>query len=82
MPGARLRSRARPSDSRSPRFEVTSACSSSRTTRRSVAEQMLRIRLGEQQRHLLGRGEQDVRRIVALALALGGRRVAGARLDA
>ena len=33
--GARRNSRARPSDSRSPRFEVTSACSSSRMTRLS-----------------------------------------------
>ena len=34
------------------------------------------------QRELLGRGEQDVRRVAALALALRGRRVAGAGLDA
>ena len=33
-PGARRRRRARPSDSRWPRFEVTSACSSSRITQR------------------------------------------------
>ena len=35
-PGASCHSRARPSDSRSPRFEVTSACNSSSTTRRRV----------------------------------------------
>ena len=34
-PGASANSRARPSESRSPRFEVTSACSSSSTTRLS-----------------------------------------------
>ena len=38
--------------------------------------------VGEQERELLGRGQQDVRRIAALALALRARRVAGARLDA
>ena len=46
------------------------------------AEQIRRVGRGEQQRELLRRGEQDVRRIAALALALRGRRVAGARLDA
>ena len=46
------------------------------------AEQIGRIVGGEQQRELLGRGEQDVGRIAPLALALRGRRVAGARLDA
>ena len=35
-PGASRHSRARPSDSRSPRFDVTSACSSSSTTRRRL----------------------------------------------
>ena len=46
------------------------------------AEQIRRIVRGEQQRELLRRGEQDVGRIAPLALALRGRRVAGARLDA
>ena len=46
------------------------------------AEQERRIVGGEQQRELLGRGEQDVGRIAALALALRDRRVAGARLEA
>ena len=46
------------------------------------AEQIRRVGAGEQQRQLLRRGEQDVRRIAALALALRGRRVAGAGLDA
>ena len=35
-----------------------------------AAEQIRRVGAGEQQRELLGRGEQDVRRIAALALAL------------
>ena len=46
------------------------------------AEQIRRVSGGEQQRQLLRRGEQDLRRVAALALALRGRRVAGARLDA
>ena len=46
------------------------------------AEQIRRVGGGEQQRQLLRRGQQDLRRVAALALALGGRRVAGARLDA
>ena len=46
------------------------------------AEQIGRVGAGQQQRELLGRGEQDVGRIAALALALGSGRVAGAGLDA
>ena len=46
------------------------------------AEQERRVGRGQDQRKLLGRGEQDVRRVAALALALRGRRVAGAGLDA
>src|SRR5262245_66565962 len=46
------------------------------------AEQVWRIGRGEDERELLGCGEQDLRRIAALALTLRGRRVAGARLDA
>ena len=45
------------------------------------AEQIRRIGGGEQQRELLRRRQQNVGRIAALALALGGRRVAGARLE-
>ena len=45
------------------------------------AEQERRVRRGEDQRELLRRREQDVRRIAALALALRRRRVAGAGLD-
>ena len=80
--GAMVNRRARPSDSRSPRFDITSECSSSRMTRRSEPNRNGASSRGEQQRELLGRGEQDVGRIAALALALRGRRVAGARLDA
>ena len=47
-----------------------------------AAEQVRGVGAGQQQRQLLGRGEQDVGRIAALALALRGRRVAGAGLDA
>ena len=46
------------------------------------AEQERAVGGREQQRKLLRRREQDVRRIAALALALRGRRVAGAGLDA
>ena len=45
------------------------------------AEQIGRIGGGEQQRELLRRGEQNVGRVAALALALGRRRVAGARFQ-
>ncbi len=47
-----------------------------------VCKEALRLAIGDQQRQLLGRGEQDVggRELLALALAL--RRIAGARLDA
>ncbi len=80
--GASANSRASPSESRSPRLDVTSACSSSSTTRRSEPNRIRRIGRGQDQRKLLGRRQQDVRRIAALALALRGRRVAGAGLDA
>ena len=46
------------------------------------AEQIGRVGGGEQQRQLLRRRQQDLRRIAPLPLALGDRRVAGARLDA
>ena len=44
-------------------------------------EEAPRVLRGKQQRHLLRRGEQDVRRIELLALPLVDRRVAGARLE-
>src|SRR5581483_1287436 len=47
-----------------------------------AAEQIWRVGAGEDERELLGRGQEDVRRIAALALAFRGRRVAGAGLDA
>ena len=50
--------------------------------RRSVANRYGPSAVDEQQRKLLRRREQNVRRIAALALALRCRRVAGARLDA
>jgi hypothetical protein len=46
-----------------------------------VLEEALRLAVGEQQRHLFRRRQQDIRRRQLLALALGGRRVAGAVLD-
>ena len=79
--GASCRSRARPSASRSPRFEVTSECSSSRMTRLSPPKKRRASRLGEQQRQLLGRGQQMSGGPFDLALALVSRRVAGAGLD-
>ena len=42
------------------------------------AEEIRRVGRRQQQRELLRRGEQDIGRITALALALGGGRVAGA----
>jgi hypothetical protein len=45
-------------------------------------EEVGRVGGGQDQRELLGRGEQDVRRIAVLALALRGGRVATAGLDA
>ena len=52
-PGASRCSRASPSDSRSPRLEVTSACSSSSTTRRSWPNRARRLAVRQQQRELL-----------------------------
>ncbi len=46
-----------------------------------VGKQNLGVGAGQQQRELFGGGEQDVGRIAALALALGGGGVAGAGLD-
>ncbi len=46
-----------------------------------AAEQIRRVGRGQDEGQLLGRGQQDIGRIAALALALGGRRIAGARLD-
>ena len=46
-----------------------------------IAEQEFCIGRSQQKRHLLRRGQQHVGRIAALALALGGGGVAGARLD-
>ncbi len=46
------------------------------------AEQIRRIGGSEKQRQLLRRGEQNLRRVAALARPLRGRRVAGARFDA
>jgi hypothetical protein len=39
------------------------------------------VRIGDKERNLLGRGDQDVRRLLTLADALGVRRVSGAGLD-
>ncbi len=46
------------------------------------AEQIRRIGGSEQQRQLFRRRQQNIGRIAALALALRGRRIAGAGLDA
>ncbi len=46
-----------------------------------VLEEAFRFIVGEQQRHLLRRRQQDIGRVQLLALALGMRRVAGAVLD-
>ena len=51
-------------------------------TRLSEPNRYGRIGRSQQQRDLLRRGQQNLRRIAALALALRSRRVAGARLDA
>ncbi len=46
-----------------------------------VLEEPLRLLVGEQQRHLFGRGQQDIGRVELLALSFRLRRVAGAVLD-
>jgi hypothetical protein len=46
-----------------------------------VLEEPFGLLVGQQQRHLFRRGQQDVRRVELLALAFGLRRVAGAVLD-
>ena len=75
-------SRARPSDSRSPRFDVTSACNSSRMTRLSEPNRYGASADASSSASCSGVVSRMSRRIAALALALRGRRVAGARLDA
>ena len=55
-------SRARSSASRSPRLVGASACSSSRITVLEAGEEARRVGVRQQQRHLLGRGQQDVGR--------------------
>ncbi len=79
--GAWALTRLSASDSSTPRFEVTSECSSSRMMHVKIAQHVRRTRIGDQQRNLFRRGDQNVGRLLALALALGMRRVAGARLD-
>ena len=49
--------------------------------RSQVPKQMARMRIGHQEGHLLGRGDQNVWRVLPLALALGVRRIAGAGFD-
>ena len=46
-----------------------------------VGEEARRVGRREEERHLLRRGQQDVRRLELLPLALVERRVAGARLE-
>ena len=81
-PGASVPSRARPSASWSPRLVPASACTSSITTAASVREHRRRVGQREQQREAFGRGEQQVRRRLALAAAFVAARVAGAGVDA
>ncbi len=59
IPGARTLSRARASDRRWPRLEVTSECNSSSTTWRRPAK-MRSASPRRSERQLLGRGQQDV----------------------
>ncbi len=47
-----------------------------------IGEEVRRRTIGNEKRQLLGRGEQDIRRIEALAPALMGRCVARADLEA
>ena len=77
----RLATRVSASDSSTPRFEVTMRMQLVEDDGAQALQQMRGMRIGHQQRHLLRRGDQDVGRLLALALALGMRRVAGARLD-
>ena len=60
-----MNNRASPRERRSPRFDVTSACSSSSTIRLAI-QQIGRIGRGQDQRELLGCREQDLRRVTAL----------------
>ena len=48
------------SDSSTPRFEVTSECSSSRTIGAEILQHMRGARIGNEQRNLFRRGDQDV----------------------
>ena len=80
-PGESWRSRARPSDRRSPRFDDDERMELVEDDAAEAAEEAPRVARGDQQRHLLGRGQKNVRRVGLLALALVHRRVAGSRLQ-
>ncbi len=79
--GARVARRARPRASWSPRLMPASAWTSSMTMARRVANRAARVGQGEHHGEALGRGEQHLRRTLALAAAAVGGRVAGAGLD-
>ena len=81
-PGASANSRARPSDKQIAALRGDERMQLVEHDAPERAEQIRRVGRGEQQRQLLRRGQQDVGRIAALALALRCGRVAGAGLDA
>ena len=76
--GARRKSRANPSESKSPRYQRMQFVEDHALER---AEQIRRIGGRQQQRQLLRRRQQDLWRIAPLPLALGDWRVAGACFD-
>ena len=80
--GARRNSRARPSERRSPRLENDERVQFVEDHAPERAEQIGRVGRGKQKRKLLGRRQQNLRRIAALTLTLRGRGVAGPGLDA
>ena len=73
-------SRASPSASRSPRLELYKRMQFVQHHGLQAFEHLRRARMGHQQRQLFRRGQQNVGRRMALALAARGRRVAGAGL--
>ncbi len=74
--------RARPRASWSPRFEFGQRVDLVDDHPREAGEDLRRLRVGEHEGEGLRRGQQDVRRVDALAGALGGAGVGGAVLDA
>jgi hypothetical protein len=70
-----------PATANVPRFEAISECNSSKDYIAQIGKQPLGMGVGDQQRHLFRRRQQDIGRVGALACPFGLRRVAGPGFD-